>query len=111
MDNRKRLSKMGSRLVKAMTSDTVTYRQSKSGVEHVVPGYLLTKEVVKDPIGGQTSYQAAKHFIVSDLPVTEDAHARTDTLTDVDGVVWLVSNLDVMGSGMTKVYVSQTTRK
>lgn len=110
MNLRARLATMSRLRIRTLVGDeTVTYRHKRTNTDYILPGYRLDKESVKDPVGGQTTYQDVPQFRIADLPVAERDFAG-DIVIDASQAEWKVNNLVKFPSGETIAYVSLTKR-
>lgn len=75
-----------------------------------VEAYFKSRLQVKDPVGGQTSYQNVPRFRIPAVPWDETT-LQGDIVTDKDGVRWEVTNADTSPAGITTLYVSYERKR
>lgn len=74
-----------------------------------VEAYFKSRLQVKDPVGGQTSYQNVPRFRIPAVPWDEKSLVR-DTITEASGKVWEVTKADTSPAGITTCYVKRNQR-
>jgi len=75
-----------------------------------IPGLFKSKMHIKDPMGGQTTYQDIPTFRIADLPWNETTLSG-DVITDAAGAAWEVTFGNTSPMGVTTVNVFEVKPK
>lgn len=97
-----------SALTGAVFGDQMAYHHAATDDYLTVVAFRKDTMEVRDPIGGPTRFQDVTWFrVTSTLPWTV-TELTGDSITDLDGAVWYVTNAQRKASGITHLYVRDT---